>query len=115
MRWSLLLALALLTGPTIARAQERGGWFTGGVPTFGGLWVWTDVVIYDDWRVQQHALTGHYRLIDPRERRHAWGDLDECLARLDELKVERKLKPGPKDVVIVVHGLGANRAIMGGF
>jgi pimeloyl-ACP methyl ester carboxylesterase len=114
MRYAFVLACALLTSSVMARAQEGGGWFTGGVPTFGGLWVWTDVVIYDDWRVQQNAVTGHYRLIDPRERRHASGDLDECLAKLDAVKVEHKLKPGPKDVVIVVHGLGANRAIMSG-
>jgi hypothetical protein len=114
MRYSFVLACALLTSSDIANAQEGGRWFTGGVPTFGGLWVWTDVVIYDDWRVQQHAVTGHYRLIDPRERRHASGDLDECLAQLDAVKVEQQLKPGPKDVVIVVHGLGANRAIMSG-
>jgi pimeloyl-ACP methyl ester carboxylesterase len=115
MRRTLLLAFALLSAAAPLRAQERAGWFDRGVPTFGGLWVWTDVVIYDDWRVQQNALTGHHRLIDPRERRFESGDLDECLARLDAIKVERKLKPGPKDVVIVVHGLGANRAIMSGF
>jgi pimeloyl-ACP methyl ester carboxylesterase len=85
-----------------------------GIPTFGGVWVWSDVVIRDDWRIQRHARTGHYRLIDPKDKRFAAGDFETCLARFDAIKADRKLPPGPKSVVIVVHGLGANRMIMSG-
>lgn len=108
----LLIALAVSV-PARVHAQV-GGWLSDGVPTLGGLWVWTDLVIYDDWRVQKNTVTDHCRLIDPRGRRFASGDFDSCLAKLDGLKVERKLPRGPKDVVIVVHGLGANRRFMNG-
>ena len=37
-----------------------------GAPTLGGGFVWSDEVIYDDWRIQKHAVIGHYRLIDPQ-------------------------------------------------
>jgi hypothetical protein len=114
----LTFRIAILIG-AMAVAGVHGhaqsdGLFSSGAPTFGGLWYWSDVVIDNDWRIQQHARTGHYRLIDPDDRRHQWGDFETCQKRLDEIKVERGMPPGPKDVVIVVHGLGANRAIMNG-
>jgi pimeloyl-ACP methyl ester carboxylesterase len=105
--------LASLGAGAPAHAQG-GGLLSVGMPTLGGLWTWSDVVICDDWRIQQNALDGHYRLIDPKERRFESGDFETCLASLDAIKVERKLPRAPKDVVIVVHGLGANRAIMSG-
>ena len=118
-RARLVLATAILAtvgGGLLAdkaRAQN-GGLFRLGAPTLGGKWVWSDEVIYHDWRIQKHALIGHYRLIDDRDRRMAFGDFETCMAKLDEAKVARNLPPLPKDVVIVLHGLGANRSFMNG-
>jgi pimeloyl-ACP methyl ester carboxylesterase len=113
---ALRLAAAALTalGSGAGAQAQSGGLPAIGVPTFGGVWVWSDAVIRNDWRIQQHALTGHYRLIDPQDKRFAAGDFETCLARLDAIEADRKLPPGPKSVVIVVHGLGANRMIMSG-
>jgi pimeloyl-ACP methyl ester carboxylesterase len=71
-------------------------------------------VIYDDWRIQKHAVIGHYRLVDPEGRRQAYGSFETCLAALDKAKVDHKLPPLPQDVVIVLHGLGAPRRFMNG-
>ncbi len=111
-RVAILLGALLSAGGQLHAQSD--GLFSRGAPTFGGLWYWSDVVIDNDWRIQQHARTGHFRLIDPDERRHEWGDFESCQKCLDEMTAELGLPPGPKDVVIVVHGLGANRAIMSG-
>jgi pimeloyl-ACP methyl ester carboxylesterase len=76
--------------------------------------MWSDEVVYQGWRIQKHGVIGHYQLIDPNNRQFARGDFETCLAKLDEIKVQQKLAPLPKSVVIVVHGLGAYRNIMNG-
>ena len=35
--------------------------------TGGGKQFWADVWFFHDWRIQCHALTGHYRLLDGSE------------------------------------------------
>ena len=43
-------------------------------PTLGGHTFWTDVATHESgWRVQKSRLTGHYRLLDPKDGRYAWG------------------------------------------
>jgi pimeloyl-ACP methyl ester carboxylesterase len=108
--WVAALAPVLALVAVAARAQL----FSGATPTFGGVWVWSDEVNCHEWRIQKSARNGAYRLIDPRGWKHASGDFETCLAALDRAKVENKLLPLPKDVVIVLHGLGANRLVMDG-
>lgn len=104
---SLFLA-ALLFSP----AHAERGLFGLGARTLGGRFTWSDEVVYQDWRVQRSATIGHYRLLDPQDRRHTFGTLEHCLEELEEVKVEEKLPPLDKEVVIVVHGLGASRQWM---
>lgn len=82
--------------------------------TLGGKQFWTDVRIDDGWRVQRHALTGHYRLLDPRNRRRAWGSEAHCIA---EWQSAGAPQGGPesrtgREAVILLHGLGRTRAAM---
>jgi pimeloyl-ACP methyl ester carboxylesterase len=110
-----LLLLVLVSGCALNQVHAQGGGlFRIGAPTMGGMWVWADEVIYHDYRIQKHALVGHYRLIDPSNNRLARGDFQTCLAKLDEIKVADQLPPLPNHVVIVLHGLGANRQFMNG-
>jgi hypothetical protein len=79
------------------------------VPTLGGAQLWADRRWRSGWRVQQNVLTGHHRLLDPRDRRHAVGTLATCEAALD--------RGAPRDVgcgepVVVLHGLGRSRRSM---
>jgi hypothetical protein len=75
------------------------------VPTAGGAQFWADRRYRDGWRVQENVVTGHHRLLDAANRRHAFGSLELCLDHLSELELE----PAPPDVVVMLHGLGRTR------
>ena len=110
----LALSPLLAGGVASTRAAEPRGLFAAGVPTFGGGFVWSEEVWLHDWRIQKHSVIGHYRLIDPTDRRHAFGSFETCLAKLTEIKREQNFPPLPKHVVVVLHGLGARRQFMDG-
>lgn len=42
-------------------------------PTMGGEVWWNDLAEYNGWRVQRNSATGHCRILDPEDVRHAWG------------------------------------------
>ncbi len=105
------------TGQAVAAPADRNlgnDWLGLGSRTLGGRFVWSDEVVFRGWRIQKHAVIGHYRLIDDRDRRHARGTLESCQDKLDEIKRTNNLPPLPPSVVIVLHGLGANRQLMAG-
>lgn len=105
----------ILSGIGAPRASaQSGGLFASGIPTLGGRMVWSDEVWYLDYRIQKNAVVGHYRLLDPRDRRLTFGSFETCLDRLNQIKVEKNLPSLPQDVVIVLHGLGAGRQFMDG-
>jgi pimeloyl-ACP methyl ester carboxylesterase len=107
------LAVVAIATPHVL-AEQGGGLFSTGVPTLGGRFVWSDEVVDHGWRVQKHAVIGHYRLLDASDRRQAFGSFDTCLAKLNEVKKTENFPPNPKDVTIVLHGLGAGRQFMEG-
>jgi pimeloyl-ACP methyl ester carboxylesterase len=112
MNWRLAIVVLFATSPAAHRqacAQPLVA-----MPTLGGAWVWSDEVVYADWRIQKSATTGHCRLIDPHNLRYESGDFDACLAALAQARLAKKIPPLPPDVVVVLHGLGANRAVMNG-
>lgn len=41
--------------------------------TMGGELWWNDLAKCDGWRVQRNSLTGHCRILDDQNIRHAWG------------------------------------------
>jgi pimeloyl-ACP methyl ester carboxylesterase len=118
-RVCLLAALGVviaLPGARLVHAQAQSGsrLLSGGFPTLGGGFVWSDEIWFHDWKIQKHAVIGHYRLVDPQNRRHAFGSFETCLAKLEQIKKERQFPPLPKHVVIVMHGLGAPGKFMDG-
>lgn len=78
-------------------------------PTLGGTQWWGDELLFHGWRIQRHAETGHCRLLDEKDLRHAWGTFDECEARLKSLRRERSLPPMRRKVVLVLHGMFRSR------
>jgi len=84
------------------------------MPTLGGKQFWADELFFHQWRIQRNVYTGHYRLLDADDYRHAWGSYDHCLAVLEEIKVRRKLPPMRGKAVIVLHGLAHSREGMAG-
>jgi pimeloyl-ACP methyl ester carboxylesterase len=74
--------------------------------TLGGRWFWTDVFHNHGWRIQKHVLTGHHRLLDPRNVRHRSGRYADCVAQFEAtVDVAERTRPVER-AVIVVHGLG---------
>ena len=103
-----LFLLALLLSPVRAEPGLLGL----GSRTLGGRFTWSDEVVYQGWRIQKSATIGHHRLLDPEDRRHTFGTFENCLETLEKVKAEKQLPPLSKEVVIVVHGLGASRQWM---
>ena len=85
-----------------------------GLRTLGGPVAWTDHVIHGEWRIQKHARLGHYRLLDPKQRRIESGYLDACFAELERRRLAGAIEPMPEHVVIVLHGLSGTRGFMHG-
>lgn len=115
----LALALALtVTGcavhPARAEGPFGGGLLRRGAPTMGGVFVWADEVVFHGYRVQKHAVVGHYRLLDPNDRRLTFGEFSTCMSELERIKAEKNLPPMPERVVVMLHGLGAGRQYMQG-
>jgi pimeloyl-ACP methyl ester carboxylesterase len=73
--------------------------------TLGGRQLWGDVAFFRGFRIQQHVLTGHYRLLDADDYRHASGSLQKCRDELDTVKQRLKAEPMSGTAVIVVHGI----------
>jgi len=81
-------------------------------PTGGGKQLWGDEIFCGQWRIQRHALTGHYRLLDPDDVRRAWGNLETCQRTLDDLQRKGVVEPTRGTVVVVLHGLAGSRQQM---
>lgn len=81
-------------------------------PRPGAIPMWGDERFFHDWHIQRNAISGHCRLIDGEGERHAWGTFDECLARLEAIRTERRLPPMHGKAVIVLHGLDGSPETM---
>ena len=73
--------------------------------TLGGRQFWGDVRFFGEYRIQRNVFTGHHRLLDGRDWRHQWGNYDECCAKLDALRDEKRLAPMTGKAVICLHGI----------
>ncbi len=80
--------------------------------TGGGTQLWTDHLHRDGYRIQQHALTGHWRLLDSKNVRRAWGSRAHCETTLEKLHPQTTETDSAKRVVILLHGLMRSRASM---
>lgn len=83
--------------------------------TLGGREFWGDVVHFHDWRIQHSVLAKHYRLLDGKDVRHAWGTREQCQAKLDEIKQERKLPKMSGEGVLLIHGIIRSSKSMAAF
>lgn len=73
--------------------------------TLGGRQFWADVSFFRGWRTQRNIFTGHHRLLDAGDVRHAWGTLPQCRQKLDEIRREANLAPMSGEAVVLVHGV----------
>lgn len=73
--------------------------------TLGGRQFWGDVRFFRGWRIQQNVFTKHYRLLDPKDIRKAFGSLPRCCDKLEEIKRAQRLPPMSGKAAIVIHGI----------
>ncbi len=73
------------------------------LPTIGGKQFWTDHGWQNGWRIQQNAMTGHWRLLDPGNVRFAWGTRAACEEELAAW--QPAAVPDQVEHVVLVHGL----------
>ena len=116
----LLFVIVLIIAPTHLLSDETVGIrlevpaVTVEGPTFGGKQLWTDELIFHAWRIQRHTWTGHYRLLDDKDYRRAWGSFEHCNEQLEKLKQELGMPPMRGKVVVALHGLLRTRQSMQG-
>lgn len=111
--------LAQAAGPLCAQtppAESDSISAPRGLPlsTLGSEQFWSDELIFRGWRIQQNALTGNYRLLDPNDARRAWGSYDECRAAFERAKRDEMLSPLNGKAVVTLHGLVRLRENMEG-
>ncbi len=68
--------------------------------------LWADREVYAGWRVQQHVLLGHCRLLDLEQtvRDFGWGEA--CSAALQAARRDAGLAPQGPHLVLLLHGMG---------
>ncbi|MBL8814705.1 MAG: hypothetical protein JNL58_01655 [Planctomyces sp.] len=77
-----------------------------GTPTLGGMQFWGDLHFEGGWKIQRNVLTGHCRLLDPRNYRFASGSLEECQRNLRAINAAGRIPADPQHMVILCHGIG---------
>ncbi len=77
--------------------------------TLGGRQFWADVFTHAGWRVQENVLTGHHRLLDPRDVRHCVGTFDQCRHSFEEARQEQDITWPSGHLVLLIHGLGRSK------
>jgi pimeloyl-ACP methyl ester carboxylesterase len=107
-----LARLLTITGRLLGQEPVEGGPNQHPMPTLGGKQFWADELFFHQWRIQRNVFTEHCRLLDGRNRRHASGDYDQCLAALEQIKRDRRLPPMKGKAAVVLHGLGRSRTSM---
>jgi len=73
--------------------------------TLGGLQFWTDYRWNAGCRLQKNAVTGHWRVIDAKNVRHARGSREECEVGFSELISQIAGGVRYDRVVVLMHGL----------
>ncbi len=85
--------------------------------TAGGTQFWTDHAWKYGYRLQQNALTGHWRLLSADDIRVTWGSRKHCTEKLTEILKDENLTGisvglTRKHVVVLLHGLFRTRHSM---
>lgn len=103
--WLLLIfsasAVAVQTEPDAASTSN----YNWKLATLGGTQFWTDSRIVGDWRVQRNTYFDHFRLLDGKDVRQAWGSEAACNAILNQNIQSGVVVPAQGRVVILLHGL----------
>ena len=87
---------ALATELEQGKKSENVNWK---IPTIGGKQFWSDVKIIGGWRIQQNVFSDHYRLLNKKDVRQAWGREDQCEEALKRAIESGKVKVTGKKIM----------------
>ena len=73
---------------------------------------WSDDVVKHEWRLQRRPGSDAWRILDPADACVAKGDEASCRGEFARLEATGRIPPVNGVTVIVLHGLGENRASM---
>jgi hypothetical protein len=73
---------------------------------------WSDDVVKHEWRLQRRPGSDAWRVLDPADACLTTGDEAACRAEFARLEATGRIPTVNGDAVIVLHGLGENRASM---
>jgi hypothetical protein len=103
---------------TVEDSQMPIARFNLPLPTMGGKQFWTDHIIRNGWKIQQNAITQHWRLIDDRSVRRAWGNRAACDralqqaveggsvdSRQENVGATQAPERKQRHIVVLIHGL----------
>ncbi len=94
----------------ILKKRHGNGRLNVRMPTLGGKDYWADCYHLDGWRIQRHVWTGHYRLLDHKDIRIAWGTYEGCRVALAyKRKAYGYGQKRETSVVVILHGTTRNR------
>lgn len=99
---------ASLAGAEGAPRKSRG-WPNVRTGTSGGQQFWADVRYHAGWRIQQHVITGHHRLLNPKYERVTWGLKSSCEAALEDIRQQQPELTNSAEAVVFLHGLFRTR------
>lgn len=91
-------------GEEINNAKESRNWNIP-LPTLGGIQFWTDYRWWQGWRIQYNSTLDHWRLLDPKSVRRAWGTRQSVLDELAQIASQNPTAEAPTEVVLLIHGL----------
>ncbi|MEC7566155.1 MAG: hypothetical protein VX738_10770 [Planctomycetota bacterium] len=102
-----------LTDESVPLNEKPSAWkLNFKTKTIGGKQFWTDIRMQSGWRIQQNIYTKHFRVLDSKNYRHAWGTRKQCDATFERFLAAGEIQPFRKRVIILLHGLARTRSSM---
>ena len=109
---STLFFLLLFATSDAQEDPKPEGFLNIKLKTLGGKQFWTDELHFHKWRIQRNVMTGHFRLLDKNDFRHAWGNKPHCIKALGAIAKKEELQPMTGKAVVLLHGLVNTRSRM---
>ena len=108
-----LLLTALFSFQSVLSAQLFPG--QDAVPetqTTGGIFLWQDVLFFQEWHIQHSILTGEYRLLDPAAVCRAAGSREFCEKVLTKRREQLAIPPMSGKILVLLHGFASGPILL---
>jgi pimeloyl-ACP methyl ester carboxylesterase len=100
-----IFAVAQSNSESADRSDQEGN-FNLPLPTLGGKQFWTDQRWHRGYRLQFNSTLRHYRILDPRNIRIAWGAKEAMVAQFETIVKNQPFPESQPHFIILLHGLG---------